>query len=772
MSQDIKPIYMRPTSISPHKKRAYTGTDDLSFIVSRERLAVFAANICNELEHPLTIIDFGAEDRVESTNIFHAIRTSCETIRLCTDSTLCTKCDAHHASIFRDISNINSIESIIRQRIDALAPLPYFSMYYRKPVLQKWQDKEHSRYYVEYFCPVLGYKEMFFPIIIDEVIMGVLFVGQFEVEHETIHELIRNDFLENQLETVPEVQEYLKHATATHMDNIVDRITAPPSTNYPIENVFNVEYGFRKNTSKDIITPSECEELVQKTCYALDRFEEAMHDELEHKREKHISNFMDKIEFDFFGSFSSFSDISYQQREEARKSFATCFYKIIKEFDLLSITVFSDVTAPGLKIRGLAEYFSVDEKSPKGKENTQDENKIYYKTDNIRPPITKPFVPICSLENESLFEGFVEPIEKQDTIILVYSSWAARFIVKHLDDPYIRSVYSSMFRTMASYITSFFSAMSAMHASYLQNKFELTLHMYKHECTHIAKNLGSKNNEILLYLGKKISPKISDLCDDISSSILLINNIAYIIGAVIGTLDSREYILQSEDVSVFKELLYKWGKSFKKQIDEKNVSIDVRKVSYLDLERPFTVKINKQLLEIMLYNIVDNAVKYCHWGSSIYLDFRRILPSSMIGVISVTSYGPEISASRDPYKAYVRGVDDINPIKGDGLGLYMVDQVSKLVDIQVYHKCKRISKYNVSLIDEYLYRDLQFYEKDENLTRILVDEKKQLGRELDKIVNHHKTHSISDIDLAEEDLVNDIEKGTFETTFYVEMSLT
>ena len=762
----MNPIYERPTSISPPE--GAIEYEETGFIIDREQLSGIAATICNNIEHPITIVDFGIHDRVESTNIFHAIRTSCEAIRLCTNSELCVKCDAHHASIFSELEKGEYTSSVLHERVASLKPLDFFSHEYTTPVVHHCHDAHGKRFYIKYYCPMLGYREMFFPIIINEVIMGALFVGQFEIENEERHELIRNDFLVHRLKDIDIVKDYLSQAKKTKLKQIVERISAPAKPDYPIENIFNVQYGLAKKPRKTIITSDECDNVAQRACDELCVLERQLYSEVDKKRKTYITKNMDEIEQEFYSGFPDFSDISYHEREKTKKDFALCLQKIAHLFDFESITVYSDVNTPGMRTAGLIEYIFTNGKKCVFHNN----NNIKIRADRLKPPITKPFSPRCSLDDPTVFDGFVEPIDREDRILLVYSSWAVLFAVRNINDKYYNNVYKSVFDVIESYFTSFLSAMTALHASYLQNKFELTLHMYKHECTHIAKNMGEKNSQITTDFDKLSKSKIRDLCEDMSSNILLINNIAHIIGAVVGTFSEEGFHAEYEDISIFKELLYKWGKSFEYQLAEKNVSIIVPKVSSLDHQRPFSVKTNKMLFEIILYNLVDNAVKYCYWGTNISLDFQRIFYDSRVCELTVTSYGPEVDNSRDPYKPYYRRIDKKNPIDGDGLGLYMVDQLATILDMKVNHECVKISKYNIPMIREYLNRSFKYHTKDQDLVRAIEREEGSIhAKNIRQVINFTKTDSISDIDLAEEDIVNDICKSTYKTTFKLEIVL-
>ena len=216
---------------------------------------------------------------------------------------------------------------------------------------------------------------------------------------------------------------------------------------------------------------------------------------------------------------------------------------------------------------------------------------------------------------------------------------------------------------------------------------------------------------------------------------------------------------------------------FHLSLAEKNLQIIVPDVSRFDKFRPFSINTNKELLEQVVYNIVDNAVKYAHYGSKIYIDFRRPFVNSSIGTLSVTNYGPYgIDEDDDPYELYYRSSLLQGEIEGEGIGLFVAKKITNLFDMHIYHTSKQISDYGISLIPEYLNREFSIYEKDNSLIEVLNKEVEKLENksiewQFDTIVNRNKPTPVSYKYMAESALITNVKNPTYIVTFNIDIKL-
>lgn len=131
-------------------------------------------------------------------------------------------------------------------------------------------------------------------------------------------------------------------------------------------------------------------------------------------------------------------------------------------------------------------------------------------------------------------------------------------------------------------------------------------------------------------------------------------------------LDNRvlQLNVSDENIAEFAEdLVQKWSKQ------RCDISV-VNKVRE-------TVKVDKVLIEIMIVNLLENALKYAK-GNGINLSFSLIDRSLQI---SVCDQGPGISKEdqKQIFKKFYRaGNEETRTEKGTGLGLYIVSELVKI----------------------------------------------------------------------------------------------
>ena len=178
------------------------------------------------------------------------------------------------------------------------------------------------------------------------------------------------------------------------------------------------------------------------------------------------------------------------------------------------------------------------------------------------------------------------------------------------------------------------------------------------------------------------------------------------------------------------------------------------------------ITINSRLFELLVYNLVDNAVKYAYRGTNIYLIWGRFENDLEL---SVTSYGPRMPKGDAMYGLYVRG-NDKRLREGDGLGLYVVKKIAEKLALMVSHKSEKISGYNVPLIPWYTntdYSRIKGYSKiDESELVTSSDESQVL-----LAINKYPPTEIKDTDLTPDYLSERIKMETWRTTFRIRIPI-
>ena len=158
-------------------------------IIPFRQLQAFQSLISINLEHPTAIIEFlpdGSTVKIDSPILHYNIRSACEIFRMKTDKKLCDECDSFHANIFfrKKLYDLKKDDIIIQWRKS-----PEFNKFYEfkdgryrcmNQIVSNITDRAFP--YFEYDCPLLGYRELIFPIVINFSVIAVLFIGQILLE--------------------------------------------------------------------------------------------------------------------------------------------------------------------------------------------------------------------------------------------------------------------------------------------------------------------------------------------------------------------------------------------------------------------------------------------------------------------------------------------------------------------------------------------------------------------------------------------------------------
>ncbi|GAB4274522.1 MAG: ATP-binding protein [Methylomicrobium sp.] len=108
-----------------------------------------------------------------------------------------------------------------------------------------------------------------------------------------------------------------------------------------------------------------------------------------------------------------------------------------------------------------------------------------------------------------------------------------------------------------------------------------------------------------------------------------------------------------------------------------------------------TVKVNSLLINIMIRNIVDNAIKYTPRGGKILISLFE-----QNGVwLCIEDSGPGIPVEKydDAYKRFYRCVETANHTQGSGLGLSMVKRIAALHQAELIMSQSRLGGLSMSL---------------------------------------------------------------------------
>ena len=183
MNEIDSPMYLYPVDDSDENN------NEFSYLVDKDTIKQFVSELCNRVHHPVAVIDYrtlheSAEpEKLESMVEHYPMRRTCSVFRKCAGDDYCKKCDVFHAKQM-DL-NPDMIKNNISRCIKN--PLDFFYRAYKDDP-PKMLEGFH-RPVIEYHCPMLGYRELVFPLLYKDKVYGVIFAGQIMVYEKNDPEL-------------------------------------------------------------------------------------------------------------------------------------------------------------------------------------------------------------------------------------------------------------------------------------------------------------------------------------------------------------------------------------------------------------------------------------------------------------------------------------------------------------------------------------------------------------------------------------------------------
>lgn len=280
-------------------------------------------------------------------------------------------------------------------------------------------------------------------------------------------------------------------------------------------------------------------------------------------------------------------------------------------------------------------------------------------------------------------------------------------------------------RALQSFNTLVVSSLSAILAATSERDIDDRLRILRHEVGQLTSGMDALR---LCYLknpddiGRLRGQKAEDLCRDLEGYLKHIHLFFELVKYSVEDLPK----LSPKLFLAFRELLYKWKDTYRLEAKKKRIEFCLPRVTKADEERP-SVYGDQNLLEQLVYNLVNNAVKCCHRGTRIYLDCSlETSDPDAAHLLTVTNYGVEMPPGDHYYDLYVRGEDA--PAEGLGIGLWLAKKIALAHGGEIWHSSDLISPFNVPLMRPYL--RLPFSETDPALARQIRQERERL-KEID-----------------------------------------
>lgn len=785
-------------------KKADPSENPLSFLADRQDLKNIVSCLCKDLRHPIALIDYNAlmksdsPEKLESMVEMYPMRRSCSVFRKCAGEDYCAQCDRFHAR-FMDTQKV-SIEKRIQDSLDHM-PAFFYPEYRDRPpkVLESF-----DRPVIEYHCPMLGYRELLFPLMYRGRVYGVFFAGQIMVyaeADEIINKTISESFFKK---NSPDelFKEFIDGFNAPKKTgelsgrSLKTRITGSDRNARPYDDLLGFRPSEKKELeyySKNFNTLNDYHQFIDTVCHAIAEIEKKLPGAYEERRKKIISETLGQMAERYFENYRDVHKQEFKNRHEASagelksswdalKRFS---WEIRKEFKLVErILVFGDRQGIRLETTGKKEIaFSISDIG----------NDWEGSFDFSINPINGISDSANSVKKPEILEGLSEGLQTENSILIQCHDIAMLIQVEDLEQH--KGLYVPLSDAVEKELVRINNIIALCTANLTKEKYLLTLRMYRHENAHISTRLMGNINRYFENGGGRFlnadGTKRQMVCNDMKNTVQLISNIADNISFVTGTGIAAEDPKKNEAPFDVVDMLYKWQIMFRDELENRNLDIIVyrgghdsstigyRMAKYIfilasEITRqqrkyetaPSVIPMNARLFELLVYNLVDNAVKYAYRGTNIYLIWGRYENEYEL---SVTSYGPRMPEGDDMYGLYARG-NDARIIQGDGLGLYVVRKIAEKLGLDVCHASERIAQYNAPLIPWYNKTDFskrKSYLKIDESTLTQQNDASQIAL----AVNNHPQTRITESDLTQDYLIKRIRMETWRTTFRIRIQI-
>lgn len=678
--------------------------DNTGGFIRLEDLDMLLNQFCLEIKYPTTLLCLDSNEqirRIDSARVGFLLDKSCDAFRRLGGYMKCLENDTLHA-------------------------LPY---------LNNQKDIPRAGYEM-YLCQYMGYQEYIFPIRIESSIVAVLFVGQIKICDDKNVKSIKLETLSRYKDVFQkQIDQYVEGVTITYED-LIDRIISDKTD--PFLHIGDkTDYDLNQNSfefNSQLEIDSFINDLVLPNVL---NFKKRLTDILYEYRKEIITDALSDFEnsytnrhIEFLKTYDSTEEKGHVNIIQYWDSFTNLFDELKRQFDIKDITYYeqkreSDIFLYEIKISTNIETIGREEKINIG---DLDRNKyILDERSHIKYILKIEFSPSSMLKKEL-----------QDYFLIEFSK-------------IIKSTLNICSYAIRSKIDS--------------NNNLTTLRIYRHEMDQLIFTLGSINlklspdyKEVLDNL--KIDKMHKDFTSSLESANYITKNIEYFTYNQRGL--SNDYG-PKEWINIFNKL-NKWRLFVMDESIKKHVCVIVPG----EEERRNRAENNSGIycvgegLESILYNVINNAIKYCHRGSNIYLDCgTRYMGDKYRQIITITDYGHGICVKNpeDIFKLYYRAVDSNFNIDGSGIGLYLSKLIANDIGMDIQYHCEKISDYNLPLLERYISLD---YDSEEAPLEDVCKEYNRLDKkELEKIISPF-SRKISNIGVR-----NDIDTPTYKVTFEV-----
>ncbi len=654
-------------------------------ILKNDFLRGLLTEIASALRNPTTILEFPPGNnppvRTDSISIHFDLHPPCRTFRDATDTCYCNRCDILHANLFKRLDEEHLAEAV-EERISGADYQAAFEEEF-KNVSDIHVQRSGKNCYLSYTCPILGYRELLFPVIFEKKVISVMFVGQLLVE----------GFIEQGKEFRSRFFE--KHPDCFDFYNQ----TSPAKISPDLIEQIDLEW---RRDNRNILTSDALHTLITQAFRELENLQSTLSTEMNSIRANFLTSRVNTYIQHVRESIKGSTLTGEEALSRFWKKIEATLGQMRKDFPAKHVIIFAKssfsqeaptelelVSGTGLSHNSYKRFsYRVA--------NLPDEERHDSCTSQQYPELLDRLQGSKMDHEIDLIRIFPTPLVGHLLFIIWVRYDNTRWPRLTHPDPaeHLFNQTIPAFYTFLSHIYSSIWAHLAMES--LSNTFRIL----GHEIGQLMFGMDGLRNQIFLNFSPSRDvpeEKIKVLNEDFRGFLAQLHFLTDGARRIVSDFATP----QKELFWAFKEILYKWQNTYRLETEKRKIQIKVEPINRNDPYRP-KIYGDVILLEELLYNLVNNAIKYCFPGTNIHIDCRKE-DSSLYSdhIIFVTDYGIEFDKNATHFERYRRG-ENVKGIEGFGIGLYLSNKIARAHGGKIKVICTFLSEFNIPMLEQTL----------------------------------------------------------------------
>ncbi len=298
------------------------------------------------------------------------------------------------------------------------------------------------------------------------------------------------------------------------------------------------------------------------------------------------------------------------------------------------------------------------------------------------------------------------------------------------------------------------------------------LRIYRHEIVHQVLALRTSINNLDPENKEYISPEkviniFKDCSDCLSALSFMTENIklftSHSTPIIYSVVQSSPY----ETIDIFKDVIYKHFAMHRELRDSKSLWFEATGRTEVSQK----LECQPRFLNLVLFNIISNAVKYAYRRTNIWFIYSISEEKHDTKILTIRNFGPEVPAGDEIYRLYYRGHASECAETGSGIGLFISKRISEIMGVKLWHQCRRISDYNVSLMERYL----EICYECEGAYKKIAPSAEDIMKEITRLQSNNiyyqivNSHQQKELNLCNDEIVSKISRPTYEVSFILEL---